>query len=222
MANKAKKRTLLFLAVMMCAGLAACSQGTKDTGADSTSAPVLTVPETTETEKLLPDIPEMDFEEYDFRVLTKGTFNVHWKTRDIYAAQENGDPVNDAVFRRNRKIEETYNIKISEFGEADYFAALRKSVLAADDTYDMVSVGYTALIADHLFVNLYDVDYMDLGKPWYDQNANTSLSVLGRLYQTTGDIVVMDNDATWGVLFNKLLADDYKLGDLYQLVRDSK
>lgn len=222
MAHKMNTWTAILLVAMMCIGLTACAKDDIDTNENGTSVTDVTTTMETETEKLLPDIPEKDFEEYDFRVLTKGTFNVHWKTRDIYAEQENGDPINDAVFKRNQKIEENYNIKISEFGEADYLAALRKSVLASDDTYDMVSVGYTALTADHFLVNLYDIDYIDLGKPWYDQNANTSLSVLGRLYQTTGDIVVMDNDATWGVLFNKVIANNLNLGDFYQFVRDGK
>lgn len=212
----------LLLAVFMCVGLAACANDAAYNNSSESTVAADTTAEETETEKLLPDIPVKDFAEYEFRVLTKGTFNVHWKTRDIYAEQENGDPINDAVFKRNQKIEETYNIKIKEFGESDYLAALRKSVLANDDTYDMVSVGYTALTKDNLFVNLHDIEYIDLEKPWYDQNANMTLSVLGRLYQTTGDIVVMDNDATWGVLFNKNITDNLNLGDLYQLVKNGQ
>ncbi|MDD4774764.1 MAG: hypothetical protein PHZ09_14375, partial [Eubacteriales bacterium] len=44
--------------------------------------------------------------------------------------------------------------------------------------------------------------------------------VLGRLYFITGDISVMDNEGTWCVLFNKKLAEEYNVGDLYELVDD--
>ena len=63
---------------------------------------------------------------------------------------------------------------------------------------------------------------MDLQKPWYDPNANASLSIAGKLYVTAGELNIMDNDATWSILFNKEMAEDLGLGDFYQMVLEGK
>ncbi|MFQ9148868.1 MAG: hypothetical protein ACLR5G_11635, partial [Eubacteriales bacterium] len=51
-------------------------------------------------------------------------------------------------------------------------------------------------------------------------NANEQLSIEGKLFGTTGDMLIMDNEATYGVLFNKKLAGDYGFEDFYSMVRD--
>lgn len=73
------------------------------------------------TEKV-PDItdylPETDFEGYTFTVAAREN-NTYWPTLDVWAEAENGEPVNDAVFRRNSKIEEIYNLDIVMLENSD-------------------------------------------------------------------------------------------------------
>ena len=208
------------LLVAALAIITSCAPGGDEAGADTG----VTAPQTSEniTERLYPELPDEDFGGYAFRVLTKGTYNVHWQTRDIFAEGETGDTINDAVYRRNVAIEDKYGFRIEELGEQDFTAALKRSVLARDDAYDMVSISFIPLSEDNLLYNLYDIEYMDLEAPWYDQNANASLAIHGRLFQTTGDLVVMDNDATWGVLFNKQIAQDKGIGSLYESVKNGE
>lgn len=70
-----------------------------------------------------------------------------------------------------------------------------------------------------MLMELHSVPYMDLSKPWYDQNANEQLSIDGKLFATVGDMILMDNEATLCVLFNKKLADDYGFEDFYDMVK---
>jgi len=68
----------------------------------------------TATKKILPNVPDdKDYGGYEFVILANGTeYNSYWYSKDIYAEEETGDAINDAVFYRNRTIEEKYNITI--------------------------------------------------------------------------------------------------------------
>ena len=217
---------LYLLIAALLTGTTACSGDTEDPETSDAVQNTETAAETEET-KLLPDLPAgKDFEGYTFTVYSKGSDHPHWVAKDIVAEEENGDPINDAVFQRNILIEDTYNIKIAEETNNQWVANITKTVNAGEDVYDLIELhlfGVVNTLAQNgLLLDLHTIPYMDLSKPWYDQNANASLSIGGKLYATTGDISIMDNDATWVVLFNKELAADYGIGDMYELVNSGK
>ncbi|MCL1793174.1 MAG: hypothetical protein FWG34_04830 [Oscillospiraceae bacterium] len=58
--------------------------------------------ENAETEKITYDVPEMDCDGYDFRALCREGWTIYWYCVDVFAEAENGEPVNDAVYKRNR------------------------------------------------------------------------------------------------------------------------
>ncbi|MGI6202278.1 MAG: extracellular solute-binding protein [Eubacteriales bacterium] len=177
-----------------------------------------------ETTRLLPDLPQRDFEGYTFRVITRGEWDVHWITKDIFAEELTGDPINDAVYNRNSKICEQYNFEITDIREfSDYTGAAQRSIVSNSDDYDMLAFTLTTMgsfsTAGYV-VDLKTVPYIDLEKPWYDQSVNRSMSIAGRLYATTGELMIMDNDATWALLFNKKLAEELQVGSLYDAVKN--
>ena len=97
--------------------LSSCS--TPNTEAQATTEQEQTTQQalsTTEV-RLSPDLPDKDFEGYEFTFLTR-TINdpdwVDWDFTDIFAEEETGDVINDATYRRNRAIEEKYNVVIKE------------------------------------------------------------------------------------------------------------
>ena len=221
----------LMSAVLLFSILLTASCGSSPSGpvsGDDTSAVTTDTAETeTTAARIEPDLPDMKWEGYKFRVLTKGDKNVHWKSKDIAAAEENGDVINDAVYARNMKIYDRFGVEMVDIPSPndtwDLSTPLRKSVMAASDDYDMVSSGYNDvpknLAGDGMLMELHSVPYMDLSKPWYDQNANEQLSIDGKLFATVGDMILMDNEATLCVLFNKKLADDYGFEDFYDMVK---
>ncbi|MHC1693911.1 MAG: hypothetical protein AB9835_01250 [Eubacteriales bacterium] len=199
----------------------------KDTAknSDATTQPQSQTAEVTTEGRLYPDLPEKDFEGYNFRILTKGQFDVHWKSKDIYAEEQTGEVINDAVYQRNAAMMEKYNFTITEVPAQDTAATAKKSILAQSDDFDMLCMGIPAagsLMSSGYILNLNDVPYMDLSKPWYDQNANKQLSIMNKLYMTVGELTIMDNDATWVVLFNKQIARDLGLPDFYQAVHSGE
>jgi len=177
--------------------------------------------------KITHDVPDIDFGGYAFTVLCReGYYGVYWMSVDMYAEAENGEPINDAVFRRNRQLEEKFNIKIEEVRkETDLLSFAQRSIMAGDDNFDvlypfMQNAG--AMIQRGQLVNLYNMPYLSFGKPWWNKVTNDSMTIDNKLYCAVGDIAVMTNDATWAIFFNKELVKNLGLGDHYQWVKDGK
>jgi len=178
-------------------------------------------------ENITHNIPDMDFGGYNFRVVARDGIGVYWVTVDQYAEAENGDPVNDAVYRRNRILETKFNIGIGEIRktDADFMPFVQKSIQAGADDFDVfytIMQNAGMLVPKGMLVNLYGISYFDFDKPWWDQSLNNSMTVAGKLYAAAGAITTTTNDATWTVLFNKDLLKDYSFDDHYQLVADGK
>ena len=180
-----------------------------------------------EVVRMLSEAPEKDYGGDKFRILAKlsDTVDHHWDAKDIYAEEENGDIINDAVYKRNTFICEKYNIQIVKTENETPTNLASKAVKAGSDEYDVMfaGLGDTVGVAQSGYlINLKSVPYIDLPKPWYDQNANSQLSVGGKLYMTFCDFTILDKDATWVYLFNKKLIQDLGLEDPYKLVNDGK
>lgn len=177
------------------------------------------------TEKITYDVPDMDCEGYNFKSLTRDGGGIYWNTVDIYAAEETGEPINDAVYRRNRIIEEKFNIEISEIKQTDVAGFAQKIIRSGNDDFDVMYSnmhGAGMLAQQGLLTNLYEVPHLDFDKPWWEKTANDSITIGGKLYSAAGNITTMTNDATWVALFNKEMLKDFGLDDHYQLVKDGK
>lgn len=196
--------------------------------AESTTNQTNTTPVETEAPRLEPTLPDKRWDGYEFRVLTKGTTNVHWKSKDIAASEENGDTINDAVYKRNLAVTDRFGVKFVDIpspdGAFNLSSAARTSIMAGSDDYDMIAGGFSEVVRnlapEGLLVDLNTVPYIDLTKPWYDRNSVDSLSICGKTFGVTGDMLIMDKEAATAVLFNKKMAEDYKLGNFYDMVRD--
>jgi len=183
----------------------------------------------TTTEKLYPDLPAKDFGGYEFKFLTR-TLNsdvdwVEWDHRDLYAEELNSDIINDAVFNRNKKIEEKYNIAISEVVVTDFSGTIRKTVKGGDDTYDVVCphlMEVAALAQDGTIMDLFSIPNLEFEKPWWNQNCPRDLSIGRRLFVMQGDLLIMDNDAMEAMIFNKALLQDHALENPYEIVKNGE
>jgi hypothetical protein len=182
-----------------------------------------------------PDLPEKDYGGYEFKVYQRGP-NVNasdrdWIERCIYAEAENGDRINDAVYRRNMVIEARYNIKIVPIdGSGGIYndqikKDFEKSVLAGDQLFDMAMSGVydsSLLATQGYLINLYEMPYIDLEKPWWDVPVNETLKIQNKLYFGMSCMGISDKDDSFCILFNKEVARDTGIENPYQLVRDNK
>jgi hypothetical protein len=176
------------------------------------------------TEKITYDVPEMDLGGYTFTAVDRGGW-YYWNTADVYAEAENGEPINDAVYRRNRFLEDKFNIDIAEITKEDVLTYAQKIIQSGSDDFDVLfptMINAATFIQKGQILNLLQVPYLDFTKPWWDKTINDSVSIGHKLYGAAGNITTMTNDATWCIMFNKDLYRDYGLEDPYKQVTDGK
>ena len=217
----------ILLVLSLVLSIVACSSG--DSGqksADTTAAQETETTAETAPPEIQPDVPDMDFGGYEFTFLVRFIAGPHWapwNARDVYVEQQIGEPINDAVYDRNRYIEEKYNCVIREYSSESHAADLRKTVAAGDTTYSVYYAGLNELIAAALegsLVSFNDVPYIDLEAPWWNGNAARSLSVAHQIFFSPSDLIVMDNDCTSSMVFNKQLITDHSLESPYTYVHN--
>ena len=182
----------------------------------------------TRWQEIKPDLPEAYFEGYEFNVLVRSIDDIHWapwEARDIFAEEITGEPINDAVFRRNSEIEAQYNVVIKETKHTGHSTVLRNSVNAGDDIFDLYYSSFndiTSVASQGVFHDLLQMPYIDLEAPWWDQNAKESLSVANMLFFCTSDLILLHNDSTSALVFNKEVIRNHGMDDPNQLVHDGR
>lgn len=171
--------------------------------------------------------PERNFNGADFNVLIRKEWAYEF---DI--EQQTGDLVNDAVYQRNLTVADRYNAKIA-FTQVDggwdereiFLNVLNSAVLAGDDSFDMVA-GYQAYIVtpalQGLFLNVLDLDSIDPDADWWSQKCSDSITVNGKLHMITGDIALTLWESIYVMVFNKSIAGQHGIGDVYGAVNDGK
>jgi len=173
------------------------------------------------------ELPVKDLNGYNFRIISRSQqANAHWYNIDIGAEAENGDPINDAVFQRNKTIEDKYNITIVNTPETDVFGKANKSIKAGSDDYDLIVIGLNGgqenLSTQGELMDLKNMPHVDLTKAWWDQKAVQQLSINNKLFASCNDLTIRDKDAIIILMFNKQLIQNNGLEDPYQLVTSGK
>ncbi len=237
-----KNLALLFALLLAGQSLIACGDASDNTVVTETAQETESQTElVTEEPREYADLPEKDFGGQEAKIFTaynieEGTTNFGVSKNEFGAHEENGDAVNDARYKRNSAVEEQFNVKVVDY---DYNTEnnlmtwvhdsarsfVTKLIMAGDNDYAfMLLPGYSVcnMAQNNYLQDLGSMQYLDLDKPWWDQKANADLTIMDHLFFTTGDISTADNDATCTVLFNKVVAENYDLPDIYQLVLDGK
>lgn len=171
-----------------------------------------------------PELPVEDLGGYNFRIICRSyEADTHWWNPDISVEEETGDPINDAVYLRNKAIEEKYNITITGIATTDVSGKVRTSVTAGSDEYDVMVTGLNITLPEEgILYDLNHVPYVNLEKPWWDQLAVEQLSITDKLFFTSSDLTIRDKDAAIILMFSKTIAQDYELDNLYELVLNGK
>ncbi|MBQ1847142.1 MAG: extracellular solute-binding protein [Clostridia bacterium] len=228
-----KKVTTLLLVLLFVFAeliLASCAEKPPVTPAGTEAvqtAAQTVVTEPAVTERLYPEVPDdlsFDDEPVTFLVID-GNFNgADWESQDIYQEHDSDEPIASAVYRRNTTIEEKYHVKIAQVEVSNTSDTARKSIKSNSDEYQVLmcdTKGTLSLATQKYLRDLNQIGGIDLSNPWWDQKMKENCSVGGKNFFATGDISIMDNDATWVLMFNKKIVSDYDLDDPYQLVRDN-
>lgn len=72
------------------------------------------------------------------------------------------------------------------------------------------------------FLNILDMNHINPDADWWSKKCNEITTVNGQLYMITGDIALSMWESIYTLFFNKQLASEYNIGDLYELVKSGK
>ena len=235
------KKMKLALILLICAFLAfgafACADDTTDGGGTDydpqpNNGDVIAPPEEEMpyVAKLLPNIPsDLDFGEYDFRIFFRSEEeNIVLFSGDIHAEELTGEAINDAVFMRNRYLEEKFNFTITGIpsssggiGWADA-GTVRRFVQAGDDVFDVVVTRMSEvanLMTTNTIVDFNEIPYIDLTQPWWNQALAEQISIGPHVFGVAGDLIATHSNALRVIFHNKHMVEELALDCPYELVR---
>ena len=171
------------------------------------------------------NLPDVKYNGEEFRILAQLDGNRHY---DVFAEEaDNNDSVRDAVYQRNKTVEERFEVKIVV--EFDVFsnvnAAIDRMVKSGTDDFDLCFVHMVtgaALALDRDFVPFEKLEYIDLSKPWWDQSLKQGFSIGNELFFANGDISPSSFSTTSCLYFNKKIMERNDLEYPYELVKSGK
>ena len=220
--------TAALLAMLMAGTMASCADSSAPAETPTTTAAADTSL-TTETAEVTVDIYEgleaRDFGGEVFHIVGQNTTS----RQNFYYEELEGDLVNDALHDRDRAVEERLNIKLeftSHDNRAEAANLVRRAITAGDETYDMVitalSDGINTLTTAEMLYDLREIPYLTLDSVYWNKSMYNNMHFFGKQYFTTGAISAQLYVTPIVMMFNKRLAGDLDLGNIYQIVLDGK
>ncbi len=223
--RKYTRPAALLLVTLIAAGLIACgSEPSSEIPADH---PETAAAETTAAETEPAYTPPIE----DFGGTTFTILHPSERYYDI-AEEQNGEIVNDAIYDRDSRISENYNIEFVHVQETDewskrqkYNDKIRGVVLAGDGAYDLVygiEICTTETFTEGLYYNLLDFDEMLLDEIWWCPGQVDTFAIDGKLFGAFG-LSTMDLYKEVSILFiNMNIAGNYNLEIPLQAVIDGR
>lgn len=226
-----KRMALLLLAsILLPTLLAGCADNIQPAD-DTTVAAVQTTEATQETTAPEPTAEEIlgfakeDNGKREFTILTNSASAYEFNTES-----ENGDIVNDAVFKKDSMVEEYLGIDINLIHESGIYknrksfnAKITNAYASGDATYDLVNNWLTItlpLSQQGVFVNVNDLQYTNFEQPWYIDNMTENYGIKGKLYGVISDHSLALYKELSVVYFNATLWEEMNADvNLYDLVR---
>lgn len=207
-----------FISLFLLASMLLCiSCSENEVQVDTNDTTTESEPETTQDPELPNDTA--DYNGKEFRIVaTEGS-------KYMYAEEENGNSINDAIYNRDRSTEEKLNCNIVyRFVSTDIkelFPAVQASIMSGSDDYDMIishnNWELTTYCTENLVLDWNKIPHVDFSKPYWNSSVIDTLSIFGAAPYAVSDICT---SYTIFMLWNKELAEDTKVGNLYDLVYD--
>ncbi len=213
-----KKSVLAILSLILAFALLSCGAPAPETAPE-------TAPGTAETAASAEKPEPVDFGGHEFVFLIKDTDFDHLQIDEIYAEALNGEAVNDAVWRRNAELCETYHCRISQkriLNTVPDTVQFERSLLAGEHVCDLIYFPYRRiqlLASRNLLADLNGLKNLDLDDPCWDQDLRAELTLRGRLFGINGDAGISDEKTTNVIYFNRKMAEDSGLESPFSVAR---
>ncbi|MCR4906777.1 MAG: hypothetical protein K6A33_11930 [Clostridiales bacterium] len=223
-----KLLAILLVLSMLIPALFSCAQSTENgdeaaqPGTDSGTVTPAEEEEEDPTAALYADLPTGDYGGFAFTFLN----NISNFAYTLMSAEElTGEGINDAIFNRNHKVEDTLNIEIAEqlVGYSEVTSGMNAAIAAGDDTYACFwnEAGFvSAFGTSGKLLNVNEISTLNLAKPWWEGAAMNEIQILDKLFYLVGDIHLMFKESFWMCGYNRSLLDQNQLDNPYDLVKE--
>ena len=193
--------------------------------AGNTNEVVETEPETTLEDVYPLPTAKYDGKTFDMLVVKTGYWGQDYN--DLYMAEDDvGDTVGSAAYQRTLQIESDYAVKFVQTEVPDAMGQAMNLYTAGDTTYELIQSRAVAMMpgmaSSGMLADVNEIAQLNLDAPWYNQSLLESISVANRTYMLGGDATVVDKTGIAAVMFNKTLATNLQIPDIYQTVYDGK
>ena len=223
--NKTRLTAGILAVLMLLSTLAACGTTTEEPALTNgtTAGAEVTEPVT----ELTDDLPD-DLNYGGDEVIILSRYREGWTSGEIAVEGLRSEPVNDAVFERNKAVEERLGVKIVNVTEVDdnAYVVVDKAALAVNSgTHEYDVLAAACYVASNQSINGTFADmrksaYLDFDKPWWSQGFNDVVEYQGAQFIALGDALLSQYRFAFVTLFNKDLFTDIGQPLLYEAVED--
>ena len=223
--NKTRLLAGILACLMLLPTLAACGTTAEDpvvTNGGTTGAEV-TEPVTELTDSL-PD--DLNYGGDEIVILSR--YREGWTSGEIAVEELRNEPVNDAVYERNRAVEERLGVEIvsiEEPGDSAYIVTDKAATAVKSGTheYDILAAACYAAVNESLngtFADMRQSLYIDFDKPWWSQGYNEVVEYQGAQFCGLSSALLSQYRFAFVTLFNKDIFTDAGQPLLYEAVED--
>lgn len=224
-----KRITAALLAMFMLLGTVSCSDNSEnsdtDTGNQTEQAAEITETEEEDDGKThyFDSLNAEDYDGWTLHIANDGASSEYFS---LFTTEElTGDEFNDGIFNRQVSVEEKFNVKVLE-DQSGSTTQIKNCVTSG--SHD-VAFGYVllascmGLITGNYVLPISDLPTIDMTKPYWDQGAQATLRLFGKMYYGYCDISFDHYESMAVMFYNGNLLTDAGINEQpYELEQNNK
>lgn len=222
-----RKRFLGTFALLLVCGLltAACSQGQTAVSSDTAAGESVNEETISKEEQLYASLPEGSYEGVTFTIAQYVFSHLDNMSKYYVTLDESdGEKVCDALYNVTIKAEERLNVDLftDVYDNRDAMKnTLRNSLMAGDAVCDIfLSLDTQSLLNEGLVQSISGIAAIDFDKPWWNSASIDAIRTTEKIYHTYGTLSMQPYANLDITLFNKQVAENIGMEDLYALARE--
>ena len=183
------------------------------------------------------NLGDRNYNDEDFVVSCLDTYKY-----EVFAKEDTTDVLEEAVYKRNRAIEDRFNVNIvpdvtlADGTHTAHIGHIQNAFNGGSDSFDIsLLFVYKAgiLVLDQMVYELrewvpYVKDALNNGSEWWSEDINRAFTIQGKQYVAVSDYCVTAMSMTYAMVFNKQYEEDNNIAtnlgqpSMYDLVRNNK
>jgi hypothetical protein len=222
---KAKRILSALLAALLLAGtMTACGESQDPPREETTANQVTETEAETDLSDGLPD--DLDFGGQEITFISR--YLEGWTSGEIAVEGLINEPVNDAIYERNKAVEDRLKIEINSIEENNsdpnlVVTKVDNAVKAGTNEYSVLAAACYVALPSTLngnYVNLRGegAEYLDLEQPYWAQGLNEVIEYGGTQFAVTGEALITLYRMAFVTCFNQALFDNASQPYLYDYV----